>query len=368
MKRPLLLSGAILFAVLWGCDQKITGDPPPGDGDSHPYWNTVHYEVWGKGDITPAEVPWEYITHLINFSGQTGGSLTNATPPYFEPSTDWDETGWGAELRQYGLLYGVKILMDLGFNQGNEFTDVEAAGGISTWADTVAQYMVKWGYDGADFDLEGGGYANIADFAKALKDRLAELNPGKTYVLTTSIMSNVSDVQGWHVPEAVAQGLLDQVNPMWYDYCFPIVSNLYQSSTHDCFGSDSEVADAFAGTGIPKNKIGLGYAIQVYSDVGGFYQIFQNVIDLYDGATVFWDDEAKSSWFTNGTRTIAYGGVESGWYKADFIKKNGYGGAMGFCLGRGHLRTPPAGWPNDPAVVGVGANLFGDVPQPPNPS
>lgn len=349
-----------------------------------PQWNTVHYANWelDNNKVPYNQLPWQYISNMILFSGSTGGRQTNGTSPYFQAPADF--LGAKADsLIKYAHKYGVKMEMDLGFNSTGQYDALFRAGdaALQVWASTVARIMVNKGYDGADFDLEGGGYPPQTtghahkmsyDMAKYLHDTLAVLVPGKKFCITTSIMSNANDVRGWDCPAMVADGYLDQVNPMWYDQCFPEPSPLYRSTIRSCWSNDSAVAFSIAATGIPRNKVGIGYAIQVYYAASGLSWNYSNFSDysslLSNPSTVFqWDDQAKARWLTNGSATLAYEDSLTGYWKADFIKKYGFGGAMGFCVGRGYLPNPPPGWNHNPAVAGIGYYLFNNV-QPPTPT
>jgi hypothetical protein len=335
------------------------------------YWNTVHLAVWEHGDIPADSIPWRYITHLIHFSGETYGKLTNAgVPGYYQAPSNYEDA-YGQRLHSLAAQYGVKLLIDLGFNQSNQYTNVCALGlpAMETWASTVAHYIVQYGYDGADFDCEGGSYpanGGMGKMAQLLHDTLAALDPVKKFYITTSMMPNGGDVVGYGVAAYIAY--FDQVNDMWYDQCFPNNAPLFPSTAHPCWGTDSSVAAAYEHVGVPKSKIGLGYPIQVYDGCPKCYALFSQVIQYFPGSTVFWDDEAKGRWFVGNGHTIQYEDTLTGWWKADFVKRKGYGGVMGFCLGRGYLPNPPAGWLRNPAVQGIGRALIGSLPPPPPPS
>jgi hypothetical protein len=352
--------------------------------DTVQHWNTVHWAVWDNG-VPATTFPWKRVitladgskkmihpaTHIILFSGKTNGRETMSTPPYFEPCKT-NTTPWAFSIRDSAHANGMKCLIDLGFNQSADYCNVQAAGdgAIRTWASTVSRHIVANNFDGGDFDLEGGNcYANIYIFAKYLHDSLSAISPGRKYDLTCDIWN--SDVTGWNIPLAAQQGYIDQVNPMWYDQCFPMPSPLYKSSTHSCWNSDSAVAFNILKAGVPKSKIGLGYAIQVYQGCNTCYRYFNNVINLFNGEIR--DTEAKATWFTNGTTTIAYEGAYTGAAKANFVIRNGFGGVMGFSFAYGHLVNPPAGFTNDPALDGVGDVLFAgesfySPPPPPPPA
>ncbi len=359
------------------------------------YWHTVHYANWEHYDITPQHIPWQSITNLIHFAGNTLGNQTNATYPYWDPPSNWElDAGntlnyhFGDTLRAYGAKYGVIIEIDAGFNSSNQYYDLCLKGdtAIATWAGQVGHYMANWNYGGIDFDLEGGGYPVNYGFQKMvqfLRDTLAALTPGKKYYFTASVMPNPGDQTGWGIVGGPnpAINLMDQINPMFYDVSGTFGSPLYKDPNCSTWGSDSSVAISLLGVGIPASKLGLGYNIQVYHTQsttacppGGFGYISKLMSEIQyfppaTGATIYWDDVAKESYMINTSAgvKVAYEDTLSTWYKADFIKRHSLGGIMGFCLGRGYLPNPPAGWRHNEAVEGMGVALFGNSPPPPPP-
>ncbi|TLY29247.1 MAG: hypothetical protein E6K56_08645, partial [Ignavibacteria bacterium] len=332
------------------------------------YWHTVHLENWFIGTVPPDSIPFRQITNLILFDGHTFGKSTSpSVPGYFQPPSNITGTYW-ARVAQLAHQNGVKMELDLGTNVNSEYADVCQAGpgAMQTWAGSVARAIVLFNYDGADFDAEGGRFpinGGMGTMAQLLHDSLAALNPGKKYDITVSCMPNYSDVVGYGISANGAQ-YFDQVNPMWYDQCNPLADPLFKSSTHGCWGSDSSVGATYEHAGIPKSKIGLGYAVQVYDGCSSCITYFNQVIRYFPGSTIYRDDEAKATWYVGNGHTILYEDEWTTWWKADFIKRKGYGGAMGFCMGRGYLPTPPAGWDRNPAITGMGRGLFGSGPPP----
>ncbi len=349
------------------------------------YWNTVHYANWEHGDLPPSRIPWAYISHLIHFAGNTLGRQTNGTYPYWQAPSNWEidnsypkYANIGDTLRAYGAQYGVIIEIDAGFNSSNQYYNLCVLGdtAIATWAGQVGHYMVNWNYGGIDFDLEGGKYPINYGFQKMVKflhDTLAALNPGKKYYFTASVMPNSGDQTGWGIlggPNP-AIDLMDQINPMFYDVSGTFGSPLYKNPSCSTWGSDSGVTTSLLGVGIPASKLGLGYNIQVYHTAtttscppGGFGYIskLMNEIQYFPpatGAIIYWDDIAKESFMINTVAgvKVAYEDTISSLHKADFIRRNGLGGAMGFCLGRGYLPNPPAGLRKNMAVEGMGMGL-----------
>ncbi|OLD80634.1 MAG: hypothetical protein AUI33_01690 [Ignavibacteria bacterium 13_1_40CM_2_61_4] len=298
---------------------------------------------------------------MIHFAGKTLGAQTNSNYPYWQTPSNWEVEGTfhiGDTLRAYGRRFGVAILIDLGFNSDNSFSNLCAKGdtALQTWAGTVGYYIFNKGYDGGDFDAEGGSYplnGGMGRMAQLLHDTLAALNPGKKYYITSSCMPNAG----------------------FYDVSGTFGSPLYKNPNCSTWGSDSGIAFAYLNAGIDRSRIGLGYNIQVYHTnsttacpPGGFGYISKLVSEIryFAGGTVYWDDVTKESYMINTVAgvKIAYEDTISTWYKADFIKRNGFGGAMGFCLGRGHLPAPPLGINKDMAVYGMGRALNGDAPPP----
>ena len=334
---------SLLFSLLIG--SSILSSQPR-------YWHTVHIENWFIGTIPPDSIPYRYITNLILFDGHTFGKSTSPSAPgYFQPPSNILIPYWTRVL-QLAHQNGVKMELDLGTNVNSEYQAVCAlgVGAMQTWAGTVSHYIIQFNLDGADFDAEGGQYpqnGGMGKMAQLLHDSLAALNPGKKYDITCSMMPNVSDVQGYltgtngasAASVTAACQYFDQMNPMWYDQCNPLAEPLYKSSAHGCWSSDSGVAANYERAGVPHNKIGLGYAAQVYDGCSSCITYFNQVIRYFPGSTVYRDDEAKATWFVGNGHTILYEDEWTTWWKADFIRRKGYGGAMGFCLGRGYLPT-----------------------------
>lgn len=360
-------------------------------GNAQQYWNTVHYANWDMDNNTVpyANLPWQNITHMIIFAGGTGGSQTNGTSPYYNCPADLNTGSGGAasdSLIKYARRYGVHVELDLGLGQG--WSNLWAAGdaALHVWASTVAHIMVNKGYEGCDYDLEGfspypsttAGHTHnkLYDQMKYLHDTLAALAPGKKFYQTCDILSGDNlGSGGLGIAAAVVDGYLDQVNPMWYDQCYPEPSPLYRSSTHSCWSNDSALAfseaaaiqAAGATQAFARAHAGIGYAIQVYTGCNTCYAyLSQQASHLTSPTAVInFDNESKERWLTDGSYSLAYEDSLTGYYKADFIKRNGFGGAMGFSIGYGYLPNPPVGWNHNPAVVGLGKNLLGTSPPPP---
>jgi hypothetical protein len=360
-------------------------------GSAQQYWNTAHYANWDMDNNTVpyANLPWQYITHMIIFAGGTGGSQTNGTSPYYNCPADLNTGSGGAasdSLIKYARKYGVHVELDLGLGQG--WANLWAAGdaALQVWASTVAHIIVNKGYDGCDYDLEGfspypsttAGHTHnkLYDQMKYLHDTLAALAPGKKFYQTCDILSGDNlGSGGLGIAAAVVDGYLDQVNPMWYDQCYPEPSPLYHSSTHSCWSNDSALAfseaaaiqAAGATQAFARAHAGIGYAIQVYTGCNTCYAyLSQQASHLTSPTAVInFDNESKERWLTDGSYSLAYEDSLTGYYKADFIKRYGFGGAMGFSIGYGYLPNPPVGWNHNPAVVGLGKNLLGNSPPPP---
>ncbi len=382
-KARALVLAATVYALTFVAPRSTfaqTTSPVTGN-----YWNTVHYANWEHGDLPPSKIPWGYITNLIHFAGNTLGAQTNGTYPYWQAPSNWEiDNSYpayahiGDTLRAYGAKYGVVIEIDAGFNSSNQYYNLCVKGdtAIATWASQVGHYMAKWNYGGVDFDLEGGGYPVNYGFQKMVKflhDTLAALNPGKKYCFTASVMPNSGDQSGWGIVGGPnpAINLMDQINPMFYDVSGTFGSPLFKNPNCSTWGSDSGVAMSLLGAGIPANKLGLGYNIQVYHTgsttacpPGGFGYIskLMNEIQYFPpaaGATIYWDDVAKESYLINTTAgvKVAFEDTNSAFHKADFVRRHGLGGTMGFCLGRGYLANPPAGMRHNMAVEGMGIGL-----------
>jgi len=116
------------------------------------YWITAYYPTWSR--MTPAQVPWAGLTHVIHFSG--GGPVT--TSPFFDHSDMESVAGQQAALLQNAHASGVKVLMSVGGAYGGAGGNLTAISQdlakIDTFVATAANYAFSKGYDGIEVDWE----------------------------------------------------------------------------------------------------------------------------------------------------------------------------------------------------------------------
>ncbi len=365
VRKPRVMTAFTVF-VLVVTVAGISGAQQSTSSALNVYWNTTHYEVWNHAVLPPTNIPWGSITHLIHFCGGTGGNGTISTYPYYQPQSAIEIDGGvhiGDSLRAIGHRNGVSILLDLGLNWS--FLGSWNDSIMAIWAHTIAAYIQNAsfnGYDGADMDVEGalaGVQAKIGRAAHILHDTLTALGQrmGKKLYLTCDVLSQFDPLYMAPPPDSLMY--FDQCNLMTYDMYGTFGSPLYPEAScgvGECDSSDlqpwiSWLNSHYGSAGVA--KLGMGYNIQIYQTnktsacpAGGFdaysgWNVDNYSAQYFNGGTVSWDNVTKEPYLVNSTHgvLIAYEDTNSTYWKADFIKRKGMGGAMGFCLGRGYI--PP---------------------------
>ena len=401
-KNYLRTASTVVVVLVVMAGDSVAQQPPTSVQST--YWNTVHYEVWNHGVLPPTNIPWGSITHLIHFCGGTGGNGTISTYPYYQPQSAIEIDGGvhiGDSLRAIGHRNGVGILLDLGLNWS--FLSSWNDSIMRIWAHSIASYIQSAsynGYDGADMDVEGalaGVQAKIGRAAHILHDTLAALGQrmGKKLYLTCDVLSQFDAIYMAPPPDSIMY--FDQCNLMTYDMYGTFGSPLYSESSCGVTGCDSTNLQPwiswfnshYGSAGVA--KLGLGYNIQIYQTnktspcpAGSFgaysgWNVDGFSAQFFSGGTVSWDNVTKEPYLVNSGHgvLVAYEDTNSTYWKADFVRRNGLGGAMGFCLGRGYIPPTIAVQYNikdgngnyvnpNMAAYGMGKGLNGSVP-PPSP-
>jgi len=344
--------------------------------------------------VNPADIPWTDITHLNHFSGYSGlyktPKLSMNVPPYYDPPDVYEVdprypsySHIGDTLRAIGHRHGVAILIDLGTGFGWTIDREDTL--FANWSHAVTAYIRTYDYDGADFDFEGqkNSTAQSIGISKALhvlSDSLRALSAltNKKYYITCDVMPRFRGEDEIPPPDTL-NAYCDQINLMSYDMYGSFGSPLYQDRSCGVIWCDSVAVMPWInwwGSHYGNAwKIGLGYNIQVYHTnstsvcpAGGFGYIsnFDAEFKYFPpapGGTIGWNDDVKESYMINTTAgvKVAYEDSSSTSFKAQFIKRQGAGGAMGFEVSRGFLATPPPYFADrNIAVHGMGRALKGD--------
>ena len=263
----------------------------------------------------------------------------------------------------------LKTLISVGgWTWSERFSDVALTEQSRTiFADSLLEFILKYGFDGVDLDWEypvGGGEADNINRPEdkqnytLLLQKIRETfdaqstKDGKKYLLTIA-----SGAGKWHVDNMelnLIQQYVDYIQLMTYDIhgswepLTGLNAPLYRDPDSG-FNFEWSVQDAvqtYINNGVPANKIVMGVPFygRVYNQVNnmnsGLYQSFTgggsaksyaeleaNYINK-NGFIRYWEPNSKVPWLFNGSQFISYDDVESMGYKTSFIKLMGLGGAM----------------------------------------
>ena len=263
----------------------------------------------------------------------------------------------------------LKTLISVGgWTWSERFSDVALTEQSRTiFADSLLEFILKYGFDGVDLDWEypvGGGEADNINRPEdkqnytLLLQKIRETfdaqstKDGKKYLLTIA-----SGAGKWHVDNMelnLIQQYVDYIQLMTYDIhgswepLTGLNAPLYRDPDSGFYfeWSVQDAVQTYINNGVPANKIVMGVPFygRVYNQVNnvdsGLYQSFTgggsaksyaeleaNYINK-NGFIRYWEPNSKVPWLFNGSQFISYDDVESMGYKTSFIKLMGLGGAM----------------------------------------
>ena len=299
-----------------------------------------------------------------------GDSWVDVEKPFPGDSADQPYKGNFYQLTKLKEQYPhLKTLISVGgWTWSERFSDVALTEQSRTiFADSLLEFILKYGFDGVDLDWEypvGGGEADNINRPEdkqnytLLLQKIRETfdaqsaKDGKKYLLTIA-----SGAGKWHVDNMelnLIQQYVDYIQLMTYDIhgswepLTGLNAPLYRDPDSG-FNFEWSVQDAvqtYINNGVPANKIVMGVPFygRVYNQVNnvnsGLYQSFTgggsaksyaeleaNYINK-NGFIRYWEPNSKVPWLFNGSQFISYDDVESMGYKTSFIKLMGLGGAM----------------------------------------
>ena len=262
----------------------------------------------------------------------------------------------------------IKILISVGgWTWSDKFSDVALTEESRTiFANSCLEFIQTYGFDGIDIDWEfpvSGGLPtnkyrpedkeNFTFLLRTIREKLDEqsIMDGKEYVLTIAGSAGTIGVDNLELGEI--HQYIDFANIMTYDFhgawdkYTDFNAPLY--TNHDSLNyfkpSVDESIKSWINSGFPREKIvmGIPFSGKLYNNVeawdNGLYQSFEgsSVISFGEISTKYLYNQAflrhyhpvaMAPWLYNGTTFISYEDEESIYYKSEYIKLNGLGGAM----------------------------------------
>ncbi|GAB6020734.1 hypothetical protein CHUAL_003398 [Chamberlinius hualienensis] len=366
-------------------DEKSGKDEKPDKPEFAPPKIVCYFTTWavkrhGLGNFRPDNVNGSLCTHLvIAFAGIKEGKLT-------APS-DTEEELYKKIVEVKKLTPSLKIMLAVGgWNFGSKpFREMtETVFKMTTFVYDAVEYLRKLQLDGLEINWEyprGEDEKNkYTELLKELKDAFegeAKVHKVPRLLLSAAVPANSDVVEaGYDVPEI--SKLLDIINVMTYDF-HGLWENqvghnsplkpLESAGAYDYKLTVEYGASIWVKLGAPKHKLMIGtptygrtftlgnpssFDIGSPAEGGGLpgkytketgILAFYEICDfLRDNATLVWDTEQLIPFAYKGNQWVGFDDERSIKGKMDWLKTEGYGGAMVWSLDlddfRGHCGGP----------------------------
>lgn len=323
-----------------------------------------YYASWGSYmGYTPDKIDATKLTHLIYAFANIGDDLKISLG---DPYIDYFNI---TKLKDLKLANpNLKILISVGgWTWSDKFSDVALTEeSRSVFAKSCLEFIKTFGFDGIDIDWEfpvRGGLPtnkyrledkeNFTLLLKAIReeiDRQSRLD-GKKYILTIAGSAGTIGVENVELDKI--HEYIDFANVMTYnfhgvwdkytDFNAPLYTNF--DSINYYKPSIDESIKSWIESGFPKEKIvmGIPFSGKIYTNVdmwnNGLYQGYESSSVISFGEISrkylinptfirYYHPIAMVPWLYDGSTLISYEDEVSIYFKSEYIKQNGLGGAM----------------------------------------
>lgn len=335
----------------------------------------AYYAQWATyGGFNVADIDGSKITHINYAFADIGDDLkirlgdpnADVEKSFPDDSPSDPYKGNLNQLRKLKQQYPhLKTVLSVGgYTWSQKFSDMTLTDERRTaFADSVVDLLVKYGFDGVDFDWEfpvtGGAPANVRrpidsrNFTLLLQRMRQRLDAqgvkeGKRYEL--SIAGGANKTYADATPLDQIAPALDYVQIMTYDFGGPwekvtgFNAPLYAASGQGW--SVSQAVEYYLGKGVPANKLVMGVPFYGYEfrktqpANSGLFQPYagQGISRPYGevekellgkpGAVRLWQSESQVPYLWNGSTFVSYDDPQSIAAKANYVKGKGLAGAM----------------------------------------
>lgn len=337
-------------------------------------WVQAYYPKTRLSSPTPANLPWDLMTHLAFFSmapTSTGGIIN---------TSGVDLTANIASVRTYSQANDVKLLVVIGGSSAA--TDSTWRSAVSstyraTFVANIAQYVSDNQLDGVDIDWEPFDTSGDAtDFALFIADlRTAMPSP---LIITVFINTTPS----WKQTLAnTIQGNVDKLGLSTYDFSYSDTltvhdSPLYTSGSQPASESADAAVTAFLGAGVAASKINIAipHYAQVWAGYTSLYEVatpntftqvqYKNLTgasSTTEPTGALYDSSAQAA-YINGDPFTSFSSVDAVEAKINYVNANNLGGVIIWEISQAYfsgttphypLMEPFAGHVGNLAITGI---------------
>jgi len=370
-------------------DDGTTGEDPVNETNPGPITNgkrvVAYFPSWGiyQKDYYVEDIPAENLTHIIHaFATITAEGKIAIIDSWADLEIPMGPDTWENPIRGHFGAYArlkeanpsLRVLIAVGgwFDSGR-FSEVAATDSArKTFATSVREFCVQYGFDGVDLDWEYPVVAtgvngnvrpedstNYAKLAAAIRSEFdaQERIDGKTYEISAATPAGFDKFE--RIDLAALSAQLDFINMMTYDFHGRWVKNktghnaplfANPNDANPRYNVDGAV-QGYLSAGVPSDKLVLGIPAYGYGWTGvpfaapygsaagtgpgtlsvepGFYD-YRTVAALLvqNPQHNYWDEASQVSFYYDGNLWISYDGPQSLLRKIDYIEEYNLGGMM----------------------------------------
>ncbi|MBP9907029.1 MAG: hypothetical protein KBF66_15875, partial [Rhodoferax sp.] len=339
-------------------------EPPVDPQPAH--WVTGYYVAYQRDLLTPDEIDWNGLTHII-----MARVLANADGT-LNTNFDWDPTNGPALARDVASrahAHGKKAILMLGGDDNGVAIRAAVADHRAAFIANLVAAMSDLGYDGIDLDWEN----NIDwDLFKLFAAELRQAAPQAILTLPGGPLNMNYDTVEPRLVEVITH--IDQFNLMSY-YPATAWAGSGWLSWHNSPLSGAKPAtpvsiedsfNRYVTAGIPRRKLGMGVGFYVTCYTGNITEPNQSTESgvqilggdneyplseiysangAYDESMRSWDSAAQQPYLSltqaerHGCRYVSIEDEESLIAKGTFTRDNGYGGIIIWTMNQGQVRS-----------------------------
>ncbi|CAJ0583388.1 unnamed protein product, partial [Mesorhabditis spiculigera] len=373
--RLLILASSLLILAVVGFSQN---EHHVVKRQSQNYIRACYFTNWakyrtGRGTFSPDNYVSGLCTHILFAFGWMNEDFTVRAYDPSDLPTDWAGAGQYAMVNQLKQRdSGLKTLLSFGgYTFGTRLFEAMSANPTTrgVFINSVIHFVRQYNFDGIDIDWEypAGHSSQFTLLMKELRTAIegeAPLAEKPKLLLTAAVAAGASNIDAYEVSNIA--GPLDFINLMTYDFWgawdgetgmnAPLYSRAGLGGGKEKWNVDW-AANEWARRGMPKNKIvigmgtyGRGWTLanaaniqpgstgnqvapaQPYTAEAGIAAYYEICEFLAKGGTRYWHAEHQVPWVVYQNQWWSYDDQQSFKAKTDYIKKNGFAGAMVWTL------------------------------------